>query len=45
MIQDATGMIQFNTLSVVFIALFAAAALTRYALARANIALALHQQA
>ena len=31
-------MIQFNTLSVVFIALFAAAALTRYALARANIA-------
>lgn len=31
-------MIQFNALSVVFIALFAAAALTRYALARANIA-------
>ena len=31
-------MIQFNALSVVFIALFAAAALARYVLARLNIA-------
>jgi STE24 endopeptidase len=38
MIQDATGMIQFNALSVVFVALFAAAALARYVLARLNIA-------
>jgi len=36
--QDANGMIRLNTLSAAFIALFAAAALTRYALSRLNIA-------
>ena len=38
MTQDAIGMIQFNALSAVFITLFAAAAFTRIALSRANIA-------
>ena len=38
MTQDANGMIRLNTLSAAFIALFAAAALTRYALSRLNIA-------
>lgn len=38
MTQETNAMIQFNALFAAFIALFAAAALTRYALARLNIA-------